>query len=561
MTPNKIVLGLDFGSTAVRVLTMDLITGKVINTINQAYGDGTCGIFTSPENDLLARQKPADFIYSMRKALKTTLLQNEALGIKMSMVRGIGVDATGSTPLPVTKEMLPIADLDEFRNNLNAYAWMWKDHSSYQEAKYITQTITEVRPHYLDKIGGAYSSEWFWAKILHCKNIDKSVFDAAFTWLELSDFIPAILTGCKDAKTVKRNICAAGHKALYNTEWGGFPDQHFLEKVDPALVRILQTLPEQTFSTATKSGTLSKKWADEFGMLEGIPIGMGILDAHAGAIGSGIKDGSLIKIIGTSTCDLVLADIDSGKSNIKGVASVAEESVIPGYYGIETGQSAVGDILDWFVKVVLNNEKTHSDLTVEAEKIKVGSSGLIALDWNNGNRSILSDSMLSGLLIGQHLQTQDYEIYRALIESTAFGARTIIEDMERQGVVINEVVNCGGITHKNKLFMQIYADVINKPMKIAASNETVALGAALIGGHAALKEENSPISYHELQHRSCKILDKIYFPIEENVQTYNELYHLYKKLHDAFGVEGTKIDMYGIMKDLIQIKNKATKHE
>ena len=269
-------------------------------------------------------------------------------------------------------------------------------------------------------------------------------------------------------------------------------------------------------------------------MTEGIPVGMGILDAHAGAIGSGIK---------------------------KGVASVAEESVLPSYYGIEAGQSAVGDILDWFVKVILNNKKSHSELTLEAEKLKAGSSGLIALDWNNGNRSILSDPMLSGLVIGQSLQTKDFEIYRALIESTAFGARTIIEDMERQGVVINEVVNCGGITHKNSLFMQIYADVINKPMKIAASNETVALGAAIIGAHAAYIAEDAPISFNALQDKSCKVLEKVYTPITKNVQTYNEIYNLYKKLHDAFGIEGTNIEMFGIMKNLIQIKNKAAKNE
>ncbi len=200
-------------------------------------------------------------------------------------------------------------------------------------------------------------------------------------------------------------------------------------------------------------------------------------------------------------------------------------------------------------------KKTHSELTQEAEKLKPGSSGLLALDWNNGNRSILSDPMLSGLIVGQSLQTKDFEIYRALIESTAFGARVIIEDMERQGVVINEVVNCGGITHKNPLFMQIYADIINKPMKIAASDETVALGAALMGAHAAYKEKGKNISYNELQDKSCKMLEKVYLPNSENVMTYNKIYTIYKKLHDAFGIEGTKIEMYGVMKDLIEIKN------
>lgn len=557
MTQNKIVIGLDFGSTSVRVLTMHLRTGKVLNTVEQTYEEGENGVFLSKDNSLLARQKPADYVISMKKALKNTMLQNKALGIEMSSVSGIGVDATGSTPLPVTKEMIPLSDLNEFRNNVNAYAWMWKDHCSHAEAEFITKTSIENRPLYLDKIGGAYSSEWFWAKILKCRNTDKEVFDAAYTWLEFSDFIPAILTGCTDALTVKRNICAAGHKGLYNEEWGGFPDKEFIKKLHPDLLRILQTLPEQTFSVADTCGTLSKKWAEEFGMPEGIPVAMGILDAHAGAIGSGIKDGSLVKIIGTSTCDLVLANLHSGKSDIQGVASVAAESVLPGYYGVEAGQSAVGDILDWFIKVVLKNKQSHRELTQEAEKLKVGSSGLIVLDWNNGNRSILSDPMLSGLLLGQSLQTKDYEIYRALIESTAFGARTIVEDMERQGVVIHEIVNCGGITHKNAFFMQIYADVINKPMKIAASNETVALGAAIIGAHAACIAEGKPISFKTLQDRSCKILEKVYEPIAENVQTYNKLYALYKKLHDAFGIEGTKIELFGVMKNLIQIKNKT----
>ena len=234
---------------------------------------------------------------------------------------------------------------------------------------------------------------------------------------------------------------------------------------------------------------------------------------------------------------------------------VVPQSVLPNYYGIESGQSAVGDILNWFIKDVVKNTKSHGELTQEAEKLNVGASGLIALDWNNGNRCILSDSILSGLIIGQSLQTKDFEIYRALIESTAFGARVIIEDMERQGVVINEVVNCGGITHKNPLFMQIYADVINKPMKIAAIDETVALGAALMGAHSAYAEKGEKISYDALSDKSCKVLDIVYQPNADNVAIYNQLYALYKKLHDTFGIEGTTIEMYSVMKDLIQIKN------
>jgi len=552
---NKVVLGIDFGSTAVRVLTLELESGKVLHSVEHAYEKGVNGVFTSDSDGLLARQSATDYINSMKKALKKAEIENKKAGIAMSSVTGIGVDATGSTPLPVTKNMKPLSSLNQFKDNLNAYSWMWKDHTSHKEADKITETITKIRPLYLTKIGGAYSSEWFWAKILHCRNIDKEVFDAANTWLELSDFIPAVLAGITDADEVKRNICAAGHKGLYNDEWGGFPDPEFIEALHPDLIKVLKTLPKKAYSIEYNSGKLSKEWAEEFGMPEGIPISMGILDAHAGAVGSGIKDGSLVKIIGTSTCDLVLGDLDKSNSNIEGVASVATESVLPNYFGIESGQSAVGDILDWYIKNVLKNNRSHKELTEEAESIKVGASGLIALDWNNGNRSILSDPMLSGLIIGQSLQTKDFEIYRALIESTAFGARVIIEDMERQGVVINDIVNCGGITHKNTLFMQIYADVINKPMKIAAIDETVALGSALMGAYAAYSKKGKTITYNELQGKSCTVTEKVYHPIPENVKVYHKLYKIYKKLHDAFGIEGSKIELYPVMKDLIKIKN------
>ncbi len=354
---NKIVLGIDFGSTAVRVLAMELESGKVLNSVEQAYEGGENGVFISSSDSLLARQSAADYVNSMKKALQKSKSKNKKLSIEMSAVSGIGVDATGSTPLPVTKEMIPLSSLEHFKNNLNAYAWMWKDHTSYAEADLITETSKKIRPQYLDKVGGAYSSEWFWAKILHCRNEDKAVFDAAYTWLELSDFIPAVLSGISNADLVQRNICAAGHKGLYNEEWGGYPDREFIETLHPDLSRVLDTLPKTTFSIEHNCGELSEEWANEFGMPEGIPIAVGILDAHAGAIGSGIKDGSLVKIIGTSTCDLVLGDLHSGNSNIEGVASVATESVLPNHYGIEAGQSAVGDILNWYIRDVLQDKK------------------------------------------------------------------------------------------------------------------------------------------------------------------------------------------------------------
>ncbi|MCK5776016.1 MAG: ribulokinase [Bacteroidales bacterium] len=551
---NRLVLGIDFGSTAVRVLTMAVESGETICTVEQAYEMGVEGVFTSAKKTLIARQSPEDYITSLQKVLKKAQEKNESLGFQMNQVVGIGVDTTGSTPLPITKNMMPLSSLPEFKGNLNAMAWMWKDHSAHKEAKEITDAIKEIRPHYLKKIGGAYSSEWFWAKIAHCHHVDKKVFQNAYTWLELSDFIPAILSGVKEAHLIKRNSCAAGHKALYNDEWNGFPDTDFITSLDPNLISVSKTLPPKTLSIEHICGHLCEKWSKGFGLSKGIPISMGILDAHAGAIGSGIKEGSLVKIIGTSTCDLVLGKLSGEHANIKGVASTAQESVLPKYYGIEAGQSAVGDLLNWYIKEVLNHHKNHQQLSLEASKLQAGESGLISLDWNNGNRSTLSDPLLSGLLIGQTLQTKDFEIYRALIEATAFGARRIIEAMESQGVVINEVVNCGGISHKNQLFMQIYADVINKPMKIAAGDETVALGAAIMGAKAAYIEAGTEITYNELQNKSCKMLEKVYLPQNKSVKTYDKLYKIYLNLHDSFGKKDHPNNLYNVMKDLIIIK-------
>ncbi len=553
----KIVLGIDFGSSAVRVLTMEQESGKVLNSVEQIYSEGDNGVLTS-DNVHLARQSATDYVKSMEIALQKSKEKNKQIGIDMSSVTGIGVDATGSTPLPVKSDLTPLSEISEFKDNLNAYSWMWKDHTSHEEAIFITNKITELRPEYLSTIGGAYSSEWFWAKILHCRNIDKKAFDAADSWVELSDFIPGVLAGVKNITKLKRNVCAAGHKGLYNAKWGGFPDLEFIDALNPDLVKVAKSLPKEAFSIEHTSGELSKEWADKVGIKAGIPIAMGILDAHSGAIGSGIKDGSLVKIIGTSTCDLVLGDIKNKDTSIEGVAGVATESVLPEYFGIEAGQSAVGDILNWFINNVLNKTKTHAELTKLAEYLKPGESGLLGLDWNNGNRNILTDPLLSGLILGQSLLTKDFEIYRALIESTAFGARRIIEHMESQGVVINEVVNCGGISQKNPLFMQIYADVINKPMKIAAIDETVALGAALMGAHVAYKGEGKDVSYNDLQDKSCEILEKVYNPNTNAVEVYENLYQIYLKLHDSFGVKGTKIEMYSVMKDLIEIKNNVS---
>ncbi|MCL3782535.1 ribulokinase [Prolixibacteraceae bacterium JC049] len=553
----KLTLGIDFGSSASRALVLDIETGNILVTRSTSYKKGENGVITDSDPHL-ARQCADDYVECMTTSIKGVVewLKNE--GIDPSNILGIGVDATGSTPIPVNEQMQPLSRLADFKDNKNAYAWMWKDHTSYKEAEEITRLAAEMRPQYLDTIGGIYSSEWYWAKLLHCQRVDPELFKGSYSWVEFGDYVPALLAGIKDTNKVERNKCAAGHKGLYSETWGGFPDDEFLGKLSPELVRIKNSLPEKAKAIDQACGTLCDEWAQELGLKAGIPIAMGILDAHAGAIGSGVKKGGLVKIIGTSTCDLGIQPLDEMQGTISGVAGVASESVLPGYWGIEAGQSAVGDLFHWFVSQVLQKDgSVHGELTEKAQQQQPGEAGLLGLDWNNGNRNVLTDPQLSGLILGQSLLTKDFEIYRALIESTAFGARRIIEQMETQGVEVNEVVCCGGIPQKNKLFMQIYADVLNKQMKIVAHEETVALGAAMMGAYVALKAEGNTTSYEELQERCCKMKDVVYSPKVENAAIYNKLYALYKELHDSFGVKEHSQPLYHVMKELLKIKTET----
>ncbi|WP_439185369.1 ribulokinase [Carboxylicivirga taeanensis] len=547
-------IGIDFGSNAVRVLVLDIINGEVIASSSTGYQRANAGVYTSMKNVDVARQDAYDYIESLTRTFIALKGQKVLTNFDWQRVVGIGVDATGSTPIPITEEVLPLNILPEFKDNLNAMAWMWKDHSSEAEAQNITRLAMEMRPDYLQKCGGKYSSEWFWAKILHCANVAPEVFNAAYTWVEFSDYIPAVLTGVEHANYIKRNKCAAGHKALYNEAWGGYPDKDFLKQLNPALLKVKESLPEKAYAVDTLAGYLSPEWASKFGLREGLPVAMGALDAHVGAIGSGVNKNTLVKIIGTSSCDIIVGS--NSAQDIQGVSGVADDSVLPGYLGIEAGQSAVGDLFKWFVGDVLGeDESIHSKLSSSAKEIQPGESGLLALDWNNGNRDVLSDSNLRGLIVGQSLHTKDYEVYRALIEATAFGAKRIIDQLETGGVAIDHIICCGGIPQKNSLLMQIYADVFNRPVFIAESNETVALGAAMIGAIAYSKVTNMDYTLEDLQKICCKVNQVKYVPIDLNVNTYEKLYEIYLQLHDAFGTLDGSTNLYNVMKQLIQIKN------
>lgn len=547
----QFALGFDFGTASVRACIIDADSGEAVASAVSSYKNGT---LTDPQRPLLARQSPLDYLESMAQAGAEAVNALRQAGFRPHQVIGIGVDATASTPIPITRDMQPLAALPQFADNLNAYAWLWKDHTAVGEALQITQTAARHRPQYLMKCGGSYSSEWFWSKIWHCLNIDPQVFHAAYTWVEQSDFIPAVLAGITDADLVRCNVCAAGHKAMYAPDWGGLPDKEFLAMLAPELADLRDRLYQTAYDYRQTAGTLCPQWANKLGLPEGIPVAVGAIDAHVGAIGAGVGNGRLVKIIGTSTCDIMAFPETEAPDDFTGVAGIVRDSVIPGYIGLEAGQAAVGDLLDWWVRQTLQKEADyHVELTQKAAALQPGQSGLLALDWNNGNRNILADQQLSGLLIGQTLATTDYEIYRALIEATAFGARKIIELIVSQGITVKEIVATGGIGHKNELFMQIYADVLGYPVCLADNPQTVAVGAAIMGVVAArnISEPSEVIA------RLAVKAGKVYMPQPEAQAVYNQLYQLYGRLHDAFGREGYTASLYEVMKELLRIKESA----
>jgi L-ribulokinase len=551
-------IGVDYGTNSVRALVVDIADGREVATHVYDYPSGEAGILLDPQDPHTARQNPADYIEGFYRSVGCAVQRAAAdPSFRPERVVGIGVDTTGSTPIPVDRNGQPLALSTEFAPELAAYAWLWKDHTGYAEAAEITEKAKRVRDKYLNKCGGTYSSEWYWSKILHCKRSSPKVFEAAYSWVELADFVPAFITGNLDPHTLARGICAAGHKAMYHEDWHGLPSAKFLASLDPALPALRDHYAAAALTSDRKAGSLTAEVAAKVGLPAGVAVAVGAFDAHMGAVGAGIKAGTLVKIIGTSTCDMMVAPMDSQLPDIPGLCGIVPGSIVPNMYGLEAGQSAVGDIFNWFVKSLVPAQYSaggdaHAALTREAEKLRPGASGLVALDWNNGNRTILVDPLLSGLLVGQTLHTTAAEVYRTLIEATAFGALTIINRFEEYGVKVKEVVNCGGIAEKNPLVMQIYADVCNRPMKISRSAQTCALGAAIFGAVVG----GGYKSVEAAQRNMTGVKDVVYKPAKAAAAVYAKLYRVYRTLHDAFGT-GAKLPLGGVMKDLIAIRDRA----
>ena len=555
-------IGLDYGTNSCRSLIIDLADGRELAEHVFPYPHGEMGVVIDPKDPNVARQHPQDYIDGCIEIITKGIEKAKTADpdFDPQNVIGIGVDTTGSTPIPVTEDGTALALTEAFKDDINALGWLWKDHTSYKEAAQITELASEMRPQYLAKCGGIYSSEWFWSKVLHIKNIAPDVFNASFSFVEMCDYIPGFLTGNKDPLTMKRGICAAGHKAMYCEEWGGLPDKDFLSTLDPALAGLRDRLYDKAYTSDVSAGQLTEEWAEKLGLKAGISVAVGAFDCHMGGVGAGITEGTLVKILGTSTCDMMVVPNHKELDDIMGVCGIVDGSIMPQHYGIEAGQSAVGDIFLWFVNNLVpdsygaTQDEKFIKLAEEASKQKPGAHGLLGLDWNNGNRTVLVDVRLSGLMLGQTLHTKAHEVYRALIEATAFGALTIIKRIESYGVDVEQIINCGGLAVKNKLLMQIYADVTNRPMKVSKSDQTCALGAAIFAAVSAGEETSGYSTVAQEQEKICALREISYDPIPENVEVYAKLFELYSTLHDGFGTADWQGQMNHIMKELMNIR-------
>lgn len=549
MGNSQYVIGMDFGTDSVRSVIVNVATGQEEASAVVYYPRWKAGKYCDPAKDQ-SRQHPLDYLESMTASVKGALDKLDAGAA--DNIAGIGIDTTGSTPCAVDRQGTPLALHDDFSENPNAMFVLWKDHTAVKEAEEINRTARAWGgTDFTQYEGGVYSSEWFWSKILHVLREDAAVREAAFSWVEHCDWMPAVLTGATDALTLKRSRCAAGHKAMWHAEWGGLPDEAFLAKIDPLLKGLKDHLYTDTYTSDVKAGELTEEWAAKLGLKPGVAVAVGAFDAHMGAVGAGIREAMLSKIMGTSTCDMLVAPHDViGTNLVPGICGQVDGSVIPGMVGLEAGQSAYGDVYAWFKQLLswpldtllpqtslvdqataqqLRDElsdKMLDVLTVEAARIEVEETGLLALDWLNGRRTPFADQTLKGAILGLKLGTSAPKIFRALVEATAFGARAINEQFMQSGVAIEEVIATGGIAKKSEFVMQVTADVLNMPIKVVQSEQAVALGAGMFGAVAA----GVYGSTLEAQEKMNSGFSHTYTPDPENAAKYDQLYAKYKTI-------------------------------
>ncbi len=545
-------LGIDLGTGAARAAIVDCASGVMIGLGWADYASGNGGVLYDPARPLLARQHPGDYALAIERAVASAraAAQDAMPGFDPAMIIGIGVDATASTPIPVDNRLQPLAFDPAFAGDLDAMGWLWKDHGSHAEADEITALLNAHDPERLARVGNAYSSEWYWAKLLHCARAAPKVFAAAATWVELSDLIPAWICGITDVSQLVRNVGAAGHKGLYVASGGGWPAIDVLRHLDPGL-----SVPAGRVAEAgSVAGRLDPAIADRLGLAPGTPVSAGGIDAHVGAIGAGVRPGRLVKIMGTSSCDITVGVREQGLPAIPGISGVVTGSVLPGHDGLEAGQAAIGDLYGWAAGL----GEGHAELSAAAAALAPGEPGLVALDWNNGNRCVLGDTRLTGLILGQTLRTTPADIYRTMIEATGFGARKIIDRIEQGGVAIDDVVMCGGVAERNPLVPRIFADILERPIGLAASTETCALGAAILGAVCGGAHPDVPTA----QVAMVPPVATHFTPDPAAADAYRRIGAIYDQLHDAFGTGAlaTVMPALGCLRDSVRSTPQETPH-
>lgn len=541
------VIGLDYGTDSVRAVIVNPYDGAELAADIFYYPRWAKGLYCEPSKNQF-RQHPKDYLEGLQRTVEN-IIAMVGTGIADN-IRGISIDTTGSTPIALDQQGQALALNEKYTDNPNGMFVLWKDHTAIKEASEINHLAkTWGGEDFTSFSGGMYSSEWFWAKILHILRKDEQIANSAFSWVEHCDWIPAILTGNTHPSKIKRSRCAAGHKAMWHEKWAGLPSSTFLTKLDPLLTGIRDRLYSDTFTADQTAGYLCVEWADKLGLKAGIPIGAGAIDAHMGAVGAEIKPNTLVKVIGTSTCDMITAQPkDIGSKCVAGICGQVAGSIVPGFIGMEAGQSAFGDIYTWFkdllawplgliekssliedhTKKLLVSElsdKILTELSKAAEKESIHESAELAVDWLNGRRTPDANQALKGALLGLSLGSDAPRIFRALVESTAFGARKIQDQFILQGVEIKEVIAIGGVAKKSPFVMQVLADVLNREIKVTRSDQTVALGAAMF---AAVVAGIHP-TIEEAQRFMGAGFEPSYLPKPENVEKYNILYGRYEK--------------------------------
>jgi L-ribulokinase len=545
---NKYVIGVDYGTDSARSVIVNAINGDEVASSVMYYPRWKAGKYCNPATNQY-RQHPLDYIEVLEFTVKDALSKcNKDVAAN---IVGISIDTTGSTPVFVDKDGMPLSLIKGFEENPNAMFVLWKDHTAVKEADEINTLARKWKGDYTKYEGGVYSSEWVWAKTLHCLRVDESIRKDAYSWVEHCDWLPGLLTGKTKPEEIVRSRCSAGHKALWHAEWGGLPPWDFFEALDPLLKPFKGRLFTDTFPSDVKIGNLTPEWAKKLGLHTGVAIGVGAFDCHMGAVGGEVTPNVLARAIGTSTCDIMTARYeDVGNKLIAGICGQVDGSVIPGYVGLEAGQSAFGDIYAWFKNLIawpveellgetklidatlkekLKEEildKIIPQLSKEASKIPIEESTIIAIDWMNGRRTPDASQEVKGAIAGLTLGSSAPRVFRALVEATAFGSKAIVDRFKREGVEIKAVIGLGGVAKKSPFVMQTLADVLNMPIKVATTEQTCAFGAAMFAavvGGVYTKVEDA-------QKAMGKGFEKEYLPNSAHVKKYAEIYRKYESM-------------------------------